>query len=246
MGKSFLRAILLLFFIAEFLFSAQFSFGLGRLTFERPAEFPFAGNNYSLAWTPMETSRLQLGLKYDAWSVVRSKAVLNSASAGFLTSKLVFQPAARASWFCGFNIGAGVLGESLAGWRGRFNNNGALEIAYLWRYQLGDAGVLLHNDIIMLNYSWLLDRNAFVRKQKMSPDKKELSKEGNLRARKEYLQKRLLINQNKLRKYDLLLKKYDLNEVPGEESLAKEKALIQEERAKLLRENSEIEELLAL
>lgn len=245
MGKSVLRAFFLFFFLAEILIAAQFSVGLGRVDFANYHRYPLAGNNFSLAWTPMEHSRLQLGLKYSSLSVKLSNSETERYGAGFLTSKLLLRPAARSSCFFGFNLGAQVLGEAVAGLRVRLNNNSALEFSWLQRYQEVKDHQFLHSNILMFNYTWFFYRASLAPKT-AKPEKKQFSKEGNVKVRREYLQKKLSENHLQISRYDLLLKKYSLNELPGEQTMAQEKELIEQARAKLLQENSEIKELLAL
>lgn len=201
----------------------QVTIGLGKTKLSGE-EFCYPGNSGFVALTFNSASRLQLGLQYEGISALLNKRTFYSCSGIFFTTRLMFSPQTAHSPYLGFNCGwlnsslsaekilyqayGSFCGEALAGYSFKIDEASRFNLEYQQRYlELKYADKQLQrSETILASFSWLL--LPVVRS--IQPPQ-NLTPQAGAAGRREYLQQKLNGNQEQLQKYEVLLRKYNMN-----------------------------------
>jgi hypothetical protein len=233
----------------------QVTIGLGKTKLSGE-EFRYPANSGFIAFTFNSASRLQLGLQYEGTSAILNKRNFYSCSGIFFTTRLMFSPQTTRSPYLGFNCGwlnsslsaekilyqahGSFCGEALAGYSFVIDEASRFNLEYQQRYlELKYADKQLQRSETMLaSFSWLLLQMV----RSIQPPQ-NLTPQAGAAGRRESLQQKLSENQEQLQKYEVLLRKYNMNsDESTAEKIRKERDELSQLKATLEKQNSEIRE----
>lgn len=233
----------------------QVTIGLGK-TKLNGSEFRFPANSGFINFTLRSDPRLQFGLQYEATSALLDKRTFYNSAGLLFTTKLMFNTESKKSPYLGFNFGwvnsslaaekviyqarGSFCGEALAGYSFVLDEEARFNIEYQQRYiELKyEDQPLQRSETFLASISWLLVPGVTI------PEKpKDLTPLEGATNRREYLEKKFTYNQEQLKKYEVLLRKYELNLQEGnDQQLAEERDYLLRQKAEIQKQNEDIKE----
>jgi hypothetical protein len=236
----------------------QITIGAGQTSFDRDFT-KFKGNNAVIGCTFNPYSRLQFGLKYDSTTAIIDQRTTYACTGLLGTITLMFDTLSERTPYIGFNAGwlnttladqhllinahGSFTGESIVGYSFRLDDYTRLNLEYRNRYieKLTDDISLQRYSTIAAGWSMILSEELFRPTPKAS-----MSQEEGLSTKKDYLRQKIAYNTSQVKKYDILIDKYNRRIMDGgpTETLQAERNYLVEQKKELEAENQKMFDLL--